>query len=70
MIGYRLLGAIVVVAASLAMIVSGAAQEQYPLAATIRGENIWLLASPSDATDTSNWHRSRAIPGSRKKWFR
>ena len=48
---YGLLIAVSVGAASLAVMVPGAAQQQFPASATIRGENIWLRAEPSEETE-------------------
>ncbi len=47
---YRLLGAVAAVLAWRAVTLTGAAQRQFPVPATIRGENIWLRAEPAEDT--------------------
>ena len=46
----RLVGVVAAVLASRAVMLTGWAQRQFPVAATIRGENIWLRADPAETT--------------------
>ena len=46
----RLLGAVAAVLVLRAVTLTGWAQRQFPVAATIRGENIWLRADPAETT--------------------
>ena len=50
---YRLVGAVAAVLASRALTLTGWAQRRFPVAATIRGENIWLRADPAETTEVA-----------------
>ena len=49
----RLFAAMAAVLASQAVTLTGWAQRQFPVAATIRGENIWLRADPAETTSVA-----------------